>query len=110
MASGVSGLGTIDRTDGSVQATFAGRPLYFFAGDNAAGDTNGAQIEDWHVVSYADLGAVEALFDATTSLEPVVSYIRDDGVVVTRFGDRGRDRHAKDIGMYDPLNIFNSDH
>ena len=110
VASGVSGLGTIDRNDGSVQATFDGRPLYFFVGDKMAGDTNGGQIQGWHLVSYAGLGAVEPLFDASTSLEPVVSYVRDDGVVVTRFGDRGRDRHAKDIGMYDPNNIFNSDH
>lgn len=52
----------------------------------------------------------EALYDENTLLEPVASFVRPDGVVVTRFGDRGRDRHAKDIGMYDPNNIFNSDH
>ena len=52
----------------------------------------------------------QALYDANTVLEPIASYVRADGVVVTRFGDRGRDRHAKDIGMYDPNNIFNSDH
>ena len=50
------------------------------------------------------------LYSSSTVLEPITSFTRNDGVVVTRFGDRGRDRHAKDIGFYDPNNIFNSDH
>ena len=53
---------------------------------------------------------IEPLYSEATTLEPVVSFVREDGVVVTRVGDRGRDRHAKDIGMYDPNNIYNSDH
>jgi CxxC motif-containing protein (DUF1111 family) len=52
----------------------------------------------------------DALYDDSTALEPIASFVRPDGVVVTRFGDRGRDRHAKDIGFFDPNNIFNSDH
>src|ERR1700759_5351876 len=41
-ASGVTGtFGTIKRSDGSVQATFDGHPLYTFAGDTAAGQANG---------------------------------------------------------------------
>ncbi len=39
---------------------------------------------------------ISNLFNSQTSLEPVSSFIRDDGVVVTRIGDRGRDRHAKE--------------
>jgi predicted lipoprotein with Yx(FWY)xxD motif len=39
-ASGVTGtFGTIKRSDGSVQATFDGHPLYAFAGDTAPGRT-----------------------------------------------------------------------
>jgi predicted lipoprotein with Yx(FWY)xxD motif len=36
-----SDLGTISRSDGTKQVTYAGHPLYYFAGDNAAGQTNG---------------------------------------------------------------------
>lgn len=57
-----------------------------------------------------DLGEIAPLYSPLTALEPINNYVRADGVVVTRFGDRGRDRHAKDIGYYDPNNIFNSDH
>lgn len=45
-------LGTIERTDGSTQVTYAGHPLYYFGGDEAAGDMNGEGIGDvWFVVS-----------------------------------------------------------
>ena len=41
-ASGVTGtFGTIKRSDGSVQATFDGHPLYTFAGDTAPGQNKG---------------------------------------------------------------------
>jgi uncharacterized surface protein with fasciclin (FAS1) repeats len=40
-ASSVAGLSSIERDDGSLQAAYQGRPLYFFAGDNIPGDNNG---------------------------------------------------------------------
>ena len=47
-------LATSERTDGDVQVTAAGRPLYYFASDTAPGDTNGQGIGDvWYVVSPA---------------------------------------------------------
>lgn len=44
-------LGTSEREDGSTQVTYAGRPLYHFAADQAPGDTNGQAVGDiWWVV------------------------------------------------------------
>lgn len=42
---------TITRSDGSKQVAFYGQPLYYFAGDKAAGDTNGENVGGkWFVV------------------------------------------------------------
>jgi len=44
-------FGSTTRTDGSTQVTFHGHPLYYFAGDTAAGDTNGQGLNGkWFVV------------------------------------------------------------
>jgi predicted lipoprotein with Yx(FWY)xxD motif len=50
---GVSGaLATITRVDGSLQLTLGGKPLYYFKGDAAAGDTNGQGLNDvWYLAS-----------------------------------------------------------
>ncbi len=54
---GASGLdaskfGTTTRTDGTVQATYNGWPLYYFAKDKQAGDTNGQKVGGtWFVIS-----------------------------------------------------------
>jgi predicted lipoprotein with Yx(FWY)xxD motif len=44
-------LGTVKRPDGRVQVTFRGMPLYHFAQDAKAGETNGEGLKDvgtWH--------------------------------------------------------------
>jgi predicted lipoprotein with Yx(FWY)xxD motif len=55
-ASGVTGtFGTIKRSDGSVQATFDGHPLYTFVGDTAAGQAKGNGLNAagglWHEIT-----------------------------------------------------------
>lgn len=44
-------LGTTQRDDGSMQVTYAGHPLYYYAPDDAAGDVTGQGVNDvWFVV------------------------------------------------------------
>ena len=99
--SGIGGLDSIDRSDGSKQVTYQGRPLYFYVGDQQAGDSTGDNVSGWHSVEYGNIGQVNKLYNDSTVLEPITSFVRDDGVVVTRLADRGRDRHAKDSGFQD---------
>lgn len=40
-------LGTIARPDGSRQATFAGKPLYYYAKDQARGDIKGQDVKEF---------------------------------------------------------------
>ncbi len=45
-------FGTITRADGKRQTTYQGMPLYYFAGDKAAGDTAGQGVKDaWYVAA-----------------------------------------------------------
>lgn len=46
----VSDFATITRTDGSKQTTYKGWPLYYFANDNNAGETNGDKVNNvWFI-------------------------------------------------------------
>lgn len=48
-------LGTTRRPDGTAQVTYAGHPLYYFAGDHAAGDVIGEGLKNfgagWYVLA-----------------------------------------------------------
>jgi predicted lipoprotein with Yx(FWY)xxD motif len=52
-------LGTAQRTDGSVQVTYNGWPLYYFANDAASGDINGQGVNDVWWVADAEGNAVK---------------------------------------------------
>ncbi|NQY64363.1 MAG: thiol oxidoreductase [Alteromonadaceae bacterium] len=94
-ATGVGSLGTITRNDGALQATYNGRPLYFYANDTTAGQTNGQGAGGvWWTVEYGT-GSIVPLFSSSTTLEQAILFDRGDALV-TRFADRGRDRHAKE--------------
>jgi predicted lipoprotein with Yx(FWY)xxD motif len=68
--SGVTGkLGTIKRSDGSMQATYAGHPLYTFTSDTAPGVAKGNGVNAfgglWHEVTAS--GAAPASSPSTSS-------------------------------------------
>ena len=69
-------LGTAERTDGTVQATYNDLPLYYFAGDQAAGDVNGQGLFDsWWIVDASGAPVEEQatrLSLATTDLGDVL--------------------------------------
>ena len=51
----LSKLTTVARSGGAPQVTYAGHPLYYYAGDSAAGQTTGEGLKDfgagWYVLS-----------------------------------------------------------
>lgn len=98
VASGVKNLTRIVRDDGSLQVAYKGRPLYYFINDLAVGDTNGSNIEGWDVQPYGadvSLGDIVPLYNDTTEQEPAIIY-ETNNAIITKFADRGRDRHAKE--------------
>jgi hypothetical protein len=42
-----SKLGSVRRSDGTKQLTYAGYPLYYYVGDTKPGDTNGQGLDDF---------------------------------------------------------------
>ncbi|MCY7419700.1 MAG: hypothetical protein LH650_14645 [Chloroflexi bacterium] len=64
---GVTGvLATFPRSDGTMQVSYDGRPVYYFIGDQAAGDVKGQGIGDVWFVAAVD-GSVPAAPAASTA-------------------------------------------
>jgi predicted lipoprotein with Yx(FWY)xxD motif len=61
----VGSLGTVKRPDGTMQVTYKGTPLYTFAQDKQAGETNGQGIKD--------VGTWSAITTSTSSTPPSTS-------------------------------------
>ncbi len=68
-------------------------------GSTTTGDTSGTQVEPGDTGADTDTGAyadeIVPLYDASTELEPEDVFESGDAIV-TRFADRGRDRHARE--------------
>ncbi len=95
-ASGVSGLSTIVRDDGSRQAAHNDRPLYFYAADSSVNATSGDGSGGvWWLVPHGVLGEVGVLYDQFTALQPNTQ-VETEVALVTRFSDRPRTRHARE--------------
>jgi predicted lipoprotein with Yx(FWY)xxD motif len=58
-----SQLGTTERKDGSMQVTYAGHPLYTFAGDTKPGEANGNDVSAFGAQWYALQGSGEEAGD-----------------------------------------------
>lgn len=60
-ADATAGFGTITRADGTTQVTYNHMPLYYFASDKKAGDTNGQDVQgSWFVAPVSGVLATAA--------------------------------------------------
>lgn len=68
-------LGTTTRTDGSVQVTYNGWPLYYYEKDKAPGDVTGQNVGDvWFVISPAgEMVETVAATEAPAATEPAAA-------------------------------------
>jgi predicted lipoprotein with Yx(FWY)xxD motif len=74
---GVHGhLGILRRSDGRLQVTLRGRPLYRFSGDSAKGEANGEGLESfggtWHAVTAAASSTSTPVAPAPTPTTPAM--------------------------------------
>jgi predicted lipoprotein with Yx(FWY)xxD motif len=60
-------VGVLKRPDGKMQVTYAGLPLYLFAGDSKAGDVNGQGVGGiWHAIAPTGIVITKAATTAST--------------------------------------------
>jgi predicted lipoprotein with Yx(FWY)xxD motif len=71
-------FGTTERTDGTLQVTYNDWPLYYFAGDEARGDTNGEGRGDvWFTIApeTVAVGSTDELGDFLVNYEGLTLYL-----------------------------------
>ncbi|MFZ0668400.1 MAG: hypothetical protein WAM97_21805 [Acidimicrobiales bacterium] len=75
-ASGLSGtVATVMRPDGTTQVTYDGHPLYYYAQDSAAGQTNGQGVGGvWFAVTPSGSAASTSSSVAATTTSSSYSY------------------------------------
>ena len=60
-------VGVLKRPDGKMQVTYAGLPLYLYAGDSKAGDVNGQGVGGvWHAIAPTGVVVMKAAKTAST--------------------------------------------
>ncbi len=102
-------LGTITRDDGSLQVTYNGMPLYYYAKDMARGDTTGEGVGDkWYtiapetvVVSSSD--ALGSFLVAGMGGKTVYTFANDSAGVSTCSGDCATNWPPLTVGAHDRL-------
>jgi predicted lipoprotein with Yx(FWY)xxD motif len=61
-------VGVLKRTDGKMQVTYAGFPMYLYAGDSKAGDVNGQGVGGvWHAIGPTGIVITKSAKSASTS-------------------------------------------
>jgi predicted lipoprotein with Yx(FWY)xxD motif len=63
-------LGTIKRSDGTTQVTYAGHPLYYYASDTAKGQTNGEDVNGFGAIWYLVQPSGASLTGSNSSPSP----------------------------------------
>jgi hypothetical protein len=75
-------LGTTMREDGSMQVTYSGMPLYYFAFDSVPGDTNGQNsAEVWFVVAPDGTAIMPAAMVLPATGEPIIGTLAIAGLI-----------------------------
>ncbi|WP_207891489.1 COG4315 family predicted lipoprotein [Nocardioides jejuensis] len=72
-------LGTVKRSDGTTQVTYAGHPLYYYAGDGSAGSTNGEGSKGFGAAWWLVAPGGTAVMEKDESPSPTDSSSSDDG-------------------------------